>query len=409
MKSDKKKELIIIAVVTVLMTAAMAVSNLTGTAITESDLTRPDVNGVEKILPLNVSEENGVAFDTDVAIQPVQYGEDNIENAFDEAFKVMDVAMLGDNTSADNITSKLNLAASVEGYPFEVQWISGGYDVIAYDGTINNLDIAEGEQVTETLTCTMRYEGWIRQKDYVLTVKSPDLTDEKVRESLIKKELEDAVSSAPDNASVALPAKVAGRSITYKKNPDWSSVYMMPLLGLAAAFAIYAGEKSKLRDKEKKRTSELKRDYSEMIHKLALLMGAGMTVRMAWGHIVNEYRVRLDSGRVSKKYVYEEMTETYYQLNSGVSEINAYGQFGSRCNTKEYLKFSSLIVQNLKKGSRELVNLLELEAIDAFEERKNMARKYGEEAGTKMLFPMVVMLVVVMGIIMVPAIMSFAM
>jgi flagellar motor component MotA len=66
-------------------------------------------------------------------------------------------------------------------------------------------------------------------------------------------------------------------------------------------------------------------------------------------------------------------------------------------------------VQNLKKGSRELVNLLELEAIDAFEERKNQAKKYGEEAGTKMLFPMVGMLVVVMGIIMFPALISFSM
>ena len=57
---------------------------------------------------------------------------------------------------------------------------------------------------------------------------------------------------------------------------------------------------------------------------------------------------------------------------------------------------------------REIVKLLELEAIDAFEERKNMAKKYGEEAGTKMLFPMIVMLVVVMGIIMLPAVMAFS-
>ena len=54
------------------------------------------------------------------------------------------------------------------------------------------------------------------------------------------------------------------------------------------------------------------------------------------------------------------------------------------------------------------MKLLELEAIDAFEERKNMAKKYGEEAGTKMLFPMIVMLMVVMGIIMLPAVMAFA-
>ena len=51
--------------------------------------------------------------------------------------------------------------------------------------------------------------------------------------------------------------------------------------------------------------------------------------------------------------------------------------------------------------------LLEQESEDAFEERKNMAKKYAEEAGTKLLFPMILMLGIVIVIIMVPAILSF--
>ena len=47
------------------------------------------------------------------------------------------------------------------------------------------------------------------------------------------------------------------------------------------------------------------------------------------------------------------------------------------------------------------------EAEDAFEERKSMARKLGEEAGTKLLLPMVVLLGVVMVIVMLPAIINF--
>ena len=97
-----------------------------------------------------------------------------------------------------------------------------------------------------------------------------------------------------------------------------------------------------------------------------------------------------------------------FTLSSGVMPYIFPITHAARCDTKEYLKFSSLIVQNLRKGSKEIVKLLELEAIDAFEERKNMAKKYGEEAGTKMLFPMIVMLVVVMGIIMLPAVMAFS-
>ena len=43
----------------------------------------------------------------------------------------------------------------------------------------------------------------------------------------------------------------------------------------------------------------------------------------------------------------------------------------------------------------------------AFEERKRAAKKYGEEAGTKLLFPMMIMLAIVMMILIVPAMSAF--
>ena len=49
---------------------------------------------------------------------------------------------------------------------------------------------------------------------------------------------------------------------------------------------------------------------------------------------------------------------------------------------------------------------IEQEVSDAFEERKNLAKKSGEEAGTKMLFPMMMMFGIIIVIIMVPAFLS---
>jgi hypothetical protein len=60
----------------------------------------------------------------------------------------------------------------------------------------------------------------------------------------------------------------------------------------------------------------------------------------------------------------------------------------------------------VRKGTRGLVQLLEEEVSDAFEERKNLAKKSGEEAGTKMLFPMMMMFGIIIVIIMVPAFLS---
>lgn len=68
-----------------------------------------------------------------------------------------------------------------------------------------------------------------------------------------------------------------------------------------------------------------------------------------------------------------------------------------------YLGVGALLSQNLRKGTKGLSELLKLESIQAFEERKARAKRLGEEAGTKLLLPMFLMLVVVLIIVIVPA------
>ena len=51
--------------------------------------------------------------------------------------------------------------------------------------------------------------------------------------------------------------------------------------------------------------------------------------------------------------------------------------------------------------------MLKAERLNALKEQRDYAKKKGEEASTKLLFPMIILLVVSMVIIMVPAIMSF--
>jgi len=53
------------------------------------------------------------------------------------------------------------------------------------------------------------------------------------------------------------------------------------------------------------------------------------------------------------------------------------------------------LTQNLRKGSADMLRLLEQEAQDVFQKRKEQAKEAGEKAGTKMLFPMMLMLLIV--------------
>ena len=104
--------------------------------------------------------------------------------------------------------------------------------------------------------------------------------------------------------------------------------------------------------------------------------------------------------------MYEELGVAMRQMHDGVSETKAVECFGVRCLLQQYLRFSSLITQNMKKGAEGMLAILETEAMDSLERRKEHALQPGEKAGTRLLFPMMLMLLIVMGIIMVPAFMT---
>ena len=96
------------------------------------------------------------------------------------------------------------------------------------------------------------------------------------------------------------------------------------------------------------------------------------------------------------------------EMDAGTGEAAAYERFGQRCGLPGYIKMGSLLAVNLRKGTADLRQSLEKEAGLALEERKNNALKAGERAGTKMLFPMILMLGVVIVILVVPAFMAMA-
>ena len=163
---------------------------------------------------------------------------------------------------------------------------------------------------------------------------------------------------------------------------------------------ITAGEQRQ-KEQRKKEIRQMQFDYPQLINKFSLYIGAGMTVRRAWIQIVKEYDK--EKHYLGERTVYEEMRYTMNELKNGRPESECYEAFGRRCESPVYRKFGMLLSQNLRKGTKGLTNLLQREAQEAFEERKNMAKKLGEEAGTKLMIPLFLMLAVVFVIVTVPA------
>lgn len=94
-------------------------------------------------------------------------------------------------------------------------------------------------------------------------------------------------------------------------------------------------------------------------------------------------------------------------MQSGIAEADAYERFGRRCQMPEYIRLGTVLSQNLRKGTKGLNAMLEQEATAPLRNGKITAKKVGEKAGTKLLFPMLLMLGIVLVILMVPAFLSF--
>lgn len=403
----KKIKIIVIAIVTIIFCVVYVCKNCMDNTITTEDVKRPDYKEIKKELDIQVSAQNE-KFNTSICIEPRVYTAQEIAEIFSEISKILEDTLLGDNSSLDNITSDVLLCSSVDEYPVTIQWLSDNYNVIDENGVVHNMLFAKDESVEVVLTAILQYESYSAEYSYEVTVKSCDFNEINYQKK-ISEMLELAENNDREGVYINLPKEMDGVPITYEKKADWDSVFMILMLGIAAVIMVIFGEKNNQKKQVNIRKRALKNHYSEMVAKITLLLGAGMTMRKAWEKIVEEYQFKKLHKNIKSKVVYEEMTESMNQLKSGVSELRVYQDFGNRCDVKEYMKFSSLLAQNLKKGSKELRSMLEIETKDAFEERKNQAKKYGEEAGTKLLIPMVMILLVVMAIIMYPALVNFKM
>lgn len=352
-------------------------------------------------LKVNVSEQGSTVLEEDMHldVSEKQYDSAKMSEQFQYAKAYIDKRILKNNESPDKVTTDLNFISYIPDINMTVRWSSGNSRLIDFEGKVHNEEIAEG--VLVPVTATITYNKDIQEYTSYFKVLPRVYT----KSELARKNLEEAIDAANEETKtkdrLVLPDSIQQQRISWAENHDKSGG-MFLLFGLIAAFLLYKLMDRDLYDKVEKRNREMLLDYPEIINKFTLLVGAGMSLSNAWNKIAKDYKEK--GGK--KRYAYEEMTITYGELMLGTSEMTAYERFGRRTKLIPYLRFSSLLAQNVKKGSSGLLHQLELEAAEAFEERKELAKRMGEEAGTKLLFPMMLMLMLVLAVILVPAFIS---
>ncbi len=401
----KLKEVFLLGIVAIIILVFVAVMNKYDSAIKEGYfLARNGYGQGTWNIEIEAEIKDEKSYPIMVEVEERTYSIQEATEKIDEFATILPQLILGENESITHITKSLTLRNSYQGYPFSIRWISDRYGILQDNGNLGEKKANEhGEKVL--LFATISY-GDVQKEISIETIVFPkELTETEKKTESIKQLVENMQAKTSNNEYLQLPDSMNGNKIVWKEKED-GLILLLLVISVIAIIGVWIGRDNDLSKKCKERDRYLSLEYSEFVSKLQLLIGSGMTIRGAVEKVGEDYKkYRKDGG--NKKYVYEELSLCIRKLQDGVSEAECYDYFGKRCNLLCYKKLTSLLIQNLRKGTSGLLYALSNETKLAFEERKQQARRLGEEAQTKLLFPMILMLGVVMIVIMIPAYMSF--
>lgn len=327
----------------------------------------------------------------DFVIPEKPYSDEECEILYAACKTQVVLSMLGDNDDLTHVTTDLNFFTSLEGYPFIISFWSDKPDYIGADG-----ELLTDKEFVSTVTVTLNYLDFSR--DFFVKVKAypGEEVKRRVYTDSLKATLDEKKKKS--DGKVILPTEVCGEPVRYEapeSKRDATSLLLAPI----AILAIFWGKKNDRKKEQKKRSDDILSEYPVLVQKMAIYLSTGMTVRNIWIKIYDE---AVSRGKENHP-LYKEMGISVNELQSGISEGLVYTGFGERTGISEVIHFTALLSQNLRKGNGRLREVLNEEVTNAYEKRKYRALKKGEEAGTKLLLPMMILLSEVLIMIIIPA------
>ncbi len=396
--AKKKREIFLLIMASVLVVSLSVVSDIQNSKLENNTILRNDVGSGKEEISLQMKTQEGTWEDVHLELYPKEYSEEELERLFLDACEKLPSYIKNENESLDLVVSDLCLVQEMEGYPFLLKWENSNSQIMDEEGHI--LYSSEGINEVVELTAIFQYEDW--EKQYSLPVHVITTETKAFRVSL-EEELKKQEGQTREEEEFYLPETFEKTSLQWRYVPGNSALILGILFAIIIPLICYEKDRE-IYTQARKRKEQLQEDFPEFISKLILLLEAGMSIHGAIFRIVEDEKKKQEK---NQRYLYTELAYICRQMKNGLPEKEAYGLLGNRCNLSCYKKLSGLLVQHLQKGGSSILDTLRKEAQKAGEEQRRQIQKKGEEMGTKLLFPMMIMLGIVMVFIMVPALFSF--
>lgn len=311
--------------------------------------------------------------------------------------------ILGNNENPDNVKAPLNLIKTDKETGTTIEWVSDHPDIVDSEGGVDFLSIRDTANVK--LTAVLNLEGVKDSMDInIRVINDPNSQDlERLIDNKLTRTI-NLINKSESNQFVTLPTNIgSGITVKWKTNTGRDSILIL-ILAAGLIVVIFFNRYSRFDKLIKQRRESIKKDFPDFINKLVLLLNAGLIVQSAIQRIVTDYHYYAPKN--NEKILYDELYEINKRMEeSNTSMIDELKDFAQRTGVKEVMRFASIVAENINKGSI-LTEKLETEGALLWKNRKGQAEELGKLAETKLTFPLVILLSVLIIIIIAPALME---
>lgn len=328
-----------------------------------------------------------------------------VEALFAEAQREIDSTFFREGENPDRVTVEVHPRESYVGGLVSAEWTYENYRFLDTEGKVRQEQIGESGEtlyVEAELSC----EGEEMLYGFFIHIYPGEKSDAEKLMQEISEEIE-RQKQLPGNTKISLPEELAGVALSWEEEREHTAQKIVGL-ELVILMLIPFWRREKRKKAKEMRDREFLLAYPDLVSKLTVLVGCGMPIKQAWNRISAPKSDKRSKDAKWKEKLQEEMLVTMRAMEGGESERTAYQNFAERIGLRPYYRLIRILIQNLEKGSVGLCRQLQRESETAFAERTMLARKLGEEASTKMIFPLIMMMGIVMAIVIAPAIIGFS-
>ena len=361
--------------------------------------------GIQIIRPEQGSETRSFLFRLDgqekkyeIPVYAREKTEEEKAEAFLQVIQHIDQMICGENSSLTCITKNLILPQNMTEYHATIRWDSQQTDIVEEDGSVHRDTIKEATVVELVAKITIGSEK--REKVYVVTVLPYEKGSTEEKLAAAKNYLLEREKTSRFEDSVIFPAWIDNVEIL-EEGTSGNRTWLLLLFPVTIVWVV-VGKKKEEEKEKKEQERELLAAYPNLITKLTMYIGAGMTIRTAWEQLANEYEAPIQS------HLGNMICQTVAELHMGKSEEAVYEKFGEQMGLRPYKRLASILAGQSSRGGGGIKEALRREVQEAWELQKEEVKRMGNEAETKLIIPMLGMMIIVFSIVVIPAFFSLS-